>query len=43
MSGLTLSRTGAIKPSEKAADDPIDPPSPRCLDIVCIHCQEQVP
>ena len=31
-----------IKPLEKLADDPIDPPSPRALDTLCLHCQQSI-
>jgi len=31
------------KPIEKLADDPIDPPSPRNMDTLCIICKEYVP
>ena len=28
----------SIKPIEKEADDPIEPPSPRAQEAICVHC-----
>lgn len=32
-------KISSIKPFEKEADDPIEPPSPRDLETVCLKCQ----
>lgn len=36
----SISKLRSIKPIEKLADDPIDPPSPRSFEIKCVNCHE---
>jgi len=31
-----------LKPIEKIADEPIDPPSPRDFDVVCLRCKQSI-
>eukprot|EP00347_Sterkiella_histriomuscorum_P024348 403331437 len=36
-------KISSIKPSEKEADDPIEPPSPRGVETICLKCNQQIP
>ncbi|CDW77808.1 UNKNOWN [Stylonychia lemnae] len=38
----SISKIRSIKPSEKEADDPIEPPSPRAVETVCVKCQRVI-
>lgn len=31
-----------MKPLEKLADDPIEPPSPRACETLCLNCKKQI-